>query len=240
MSLDEQGINWGEFYKVYSGIRFTIKKDECQIFVPTYANISHSTTERLSAGGETITLPTSGTVMTFRDSWSSDSFLVAGEPERLNEVFLRDLWTFPESNVKWDDFTEKLSLQDIDVEETNLEDFLTNLDSFLVFNKLNKFGNVWWVGRVKVDFQNDDSQYSNIIIPNNSTSDVTATDFIKFWSPDKYINDEYKKYVSNPSQYSGFLTSDDIFVDRSNASIIAFKAGQIKKPTEILFSEDLY
>lgn len=38
----------------------------------------------------------------------------------------------------------------------------------------------------------------------------------------------------------GFITSDDRFVERKEAGQIAFDAGQIKKLTECLFSEDLY
>lgn len=38
----------------------------------------------------------------------------------------------------------------------------------------------------------------------------------------------------------GFITSDDRFVDRKEAGQIAFDAGQIKKMTKRLFSEDLY
>jgi len=38
----------------------------------------------------------------------------------------------------------------------------------------------------------------------------------------------------------GFLTSDDLFVDRKNGGRIAYKAKQIDKPTDCLFSEDIY
>ena len=38
----------------------------------------------------------------------------------------------------------------------------------------------------------------------------------------------------------GFLTSDDLFVDRKEGGRIAYEAKQIDKPTERLFSEDLY
>lgn len=38
----------------------------------------------------------------------------------------------------------------------------------------------------------------------------------------------------------GFITSDDRFVDRKEGGKIAYEAGQIDKPTECLFSEDLY
>ena len=38
----------------------------------------------------------------------------------------------------------------------------------------------------------------------------------------------------------GFVTTDGKFVSRSEAAKIAFKSGQIKKPTSLLMSEDLY
>ena len=38
----------------------------------------------------------------------------------------------------------------------------------------------------------------------------------------------------------GFITSDDRFVNRTDAAIIAYDAGQIDYPKEILYSEDLY
>ena len=38
----------------------------------------------------------------------------------------------------------------------------------------------------------------------------------------------------------GFLTSEGMFVNRKDAGEIAFKAGQIDKETDCLFSEDLY
>ena len=38
----------------------------------------------------------------------------------------------------------------------------------------------------------------------------------------------------------GFLTSKNRFVDRAEAAKIAYVAGQIEKPHETLFSEDLY
>lgn len=38
----------------------------------------------------------------------------------------------------------------------------------------------------------------------------------------------------------GFLTKRGNFVDRREGGKIAYEAGQIKSPTEILFSEDLY
>lgn len=45
---------------------------------------------------------------------------------------------------------------------------------------------------------------------------------------------------SNAKEVQGFLTSDDIFVDRKEAGLIAFNAGQIKEITNCLLSEDLY
>lgn len=43
-----------------------------------------------------------------------------------------------------------------------------------------------------------------------------------------------RKYIQ------GFITNLDRFVDRKEASIIAFNAGQINKINKQLFSEDLY
>ena len=45
---------------------------------------------------------------------------------------------------------------------------------------------------------------------------------------------------TNAKVVQGFLTSNDIFVDRKEAGQIAFDAGQTAKLTECLFSEDLY
>ena len=208
MSLDDQAISWSEFYEVFTGIRFTIKKDDCQIFVPTYANIIHSTTERSSAG-EVMSLPVSGTDMTFQDSWSSKAFLIAGQPERLDKVFIKDLWEYPYTNVQYDEFVGQLSLQDIEVDQTTLYEFVKDLDSFMIFNKLDNVGDVWWVSNIKANIQSNDSQYSNVEVVNTSGNDIVPTEILKFWSPDKYLNDEYKRYVANPISYSGFLLSDD-------------------------------
>jgi hypothetical protein len=52
-----------------------------------------------------------------------------------------------------------------------------------------------------------------------------------------------KKILSGNKSHEdiqGFLTSDDRFVDRIEAGEIAFKANQINKPTDCLFSEDIY
>lgn len=45
---------------------------------------------------------------------------------------------------------------------------------------------------------------------------------------------------ANAKAVQGFLTSNDIFVDRKEAGQIAFDALQIPKLTNCLFSEDLY
>jgi hypothetical protein len=45
---------------------------------------------------------------------------------------------------------------------------------------------------------------------------------------------------TNKKAVQGFLTSDDRFVDRKEAGVIAFKAGQNNRLKERLFSEDLY
>lgn len=49
--------------------------------------------------------------------------------------------------------------------------------------------------------------------------------------------------ISLHTQYDhiqGFITSKDYFVTREQAALIALAVGQIKEPTTILFSEDLY
>lgn len=47
-----------------------------------------------------------------------------------------------------------------------------------------------------------------------------------------------REYIGNCEQ--GFLTSDNFFVSREGAAIIAFRAGQIKSEVNKLTSEDLY
>ena len=42
------------------------------------------------------------------------------------------------------------------------------------------------------------------------------------------------------SHEQGFITSDDMFVNRKEAAKIAFAAGQTKKLKSLLFSDDLY
>lgn len=41
-------------------------------------------------------------------------------------------------------------------------------------------------------------------------------------------------------EVQGFVTSKDRFVDRKEGAIIASAAGQVARPAEVLFSEDLY
>ena len=51
----------------------------------------------------------------------------------------------------------------------------------------------------------------------------------------------HKRAVENKwNMVQGFVTSDDMFVDREYAGEIAFKAGQTDKIRKLLFSEDLY
>ena len=51
------------------------------------------------------------------------------------------------------------------------------------------------------------------------------------------LGGELKEYIEH---IQGFITNTDRFVDRKEAGYIAFNAGQIKKPNDYLFSEDLY
>lgn len=53
-----------------------------------------------------------------------------------------------------------------------------------------------------------------------------------------FPNREYVKHVSREKQ--GFLTSKGRYVTRKEAGEIAFKAKQIEKENNCLFSEDLY
>ena len=50
---------------------------------------------------------------------------------------------------------------------------------------------------------------------------------------------DYRDYGFSEN-IQGFLTSDDLFVNRKEAAIIAFNAKQTDNQKEILFSEDIY
>jgi hypothetical protein len=228
MSLDDQPINWGNFYQAYTGLKFSIHKPgDCRVFVPTYTNIRNtpgtsplttgttscpttSSGTTGSTGGPVV--PVEGTEMTFRDEWSSGTFLVDGSTEYIDDVLLRQLWEYAQNNVLWDDFKKQLSFKDVDVEEITLSEFVEDLDTFLVFHKLSKFGDVWWAKRVSTDGFGDSSRFTNVTLSTtpglSGNGDVQARQ-IEFWSPDKYVNDEYKTYLSDPTVYNGFLTSDD-------------------------------
>ena len=47
-------------------------------------------------------------------------------------------------------------------------------------------------------------------------------------------------HIYPETRIDGFLTSYDRFLNREEAGKFAFEAGQIDKPTDCLFSEDLY
>lgn len=53
------------------------------------------------------------------------------------------------------------------------------------------------------------------------------------------LNSAFPNYIKK-NHIQGFLTNFDRFVDRKEASIIAYKSGQIKYQKEYLTSEDLY
>lgn len=53
------------------------------------------------------------------------------------------------------------------------------------------------------------------------------------------INEDYARDIKRECE-QGFLTSKDRWVTREEAGKLAFEAGQIKKETKCLFSEDLY
>jgi hypothetical protein len=195
MALNDEPINWNDFYNAYTGLKFSIhKENDCRVFVPTYRNAFFSLTAETSA---------QGTEMTFKDEWSSQSFLIDGSTDKIDKILLRQLWEYATSNILWDEYKQQLSFQDIEVEEIALYDFVKNIDSFMVIHKLSKFGDVWWTKRVSTDTINENTRYENVSV---STS---GNEFIEFWSPDKWVNDEYKKYLSNPAAYTGFITSTD-------------------------------
>lgn len=56
----------------------------------------------------------------------------------------------------------------------------------------------------------------------------------------KVFDFDFKKFSSEGKVIQGFLTSDNLFVDRKVAAQIALEAKQISDPVEVLFSEDLY
>lgn len=48
------------------------------------------------------------------------------------------------------------------------------------------------------------------------------------------------KETKGQGNCQGFLTSDNLFVTRERAAVIAFEAGQIKEKKHTLYSEDIY
>lgn len=54
------------------------------------------------------------------------------------------------------------------------------------------------------------------------------------------IRNKNVRRLKFPEEIQGFLTNLDRFVDREEGGKIAFEAGQMKKLTTCLFSEDLY
>jgi len=219
MSLNDQIFDWGNFYQAYTGLKFSIhKENDCRVFVPTYTNISNIPTMSGGTMGTSGTtgvpvIPTdSGTEMKFRDEWSSQSFLIDGDTEYIDDILLRQLWEYADNNILWDEFKQQLSFKDIEVEEITLQNFVKDIDTFLVFHKLSKFGDVWWASRITTDGFNDNSRNTNVTLsttPGLSGNGNIEAKMFEFWSPDKYVNDEYKKYLSDPSLYNGFLTNSD-------------------------------
>jgi hypothetical protein len=196
--LDEQPINWGGFSQNQSGVVFPVRNGTCSVFVPTYKNVSN------------VPVASGGTNMVFQDEWSTHAFLATGDTTKIDGVLLEDLYQYASNNILWNKFTQQLSFQDSQVQEVTLESFVANLDNFLVYHKLSKFGNVWWTGRVTSDMANQNTAFANVFVPNISGFFGTgATQQVSFWSPDKHLNDEYKKYNANQSAYSGFFTSAD-------------------------------
>lgn len=191
-----------QYFQAYTGLVFTLKKqDSCKVYIPNYKNIFHSKIQSAS-----------GSEMCFKDDWTTNTLLVDGDTSKIDYVTLKELWEYANSNLLWDEIKEQLSFKDIEVGETTLYDFVKDIDSFLAYNKLTKFGNVWWIGRVVSDLEGPDSRNINVNMPNVSGYGFGtggATELVNFWSPDKYINDEYKKYLANPLSYNGAANSND-------------------------------
>jgi len=192
-----------QYFQAYTGIVFTYnKKDSCKIYAPNFKNIFHS---KVPSG--------SGSEMCFKDEWTNNTLLVSGSNEKIDYITLKELWEYANSNLSWSEIKEQLTFKDIDVGEITLYDFVKDVDSFLVYNRLNKFGNVWWIGKVTTDLEGNNSRYLNVSIPNVSGygfGSQGAKELLSFWSPDKYLNDEYKKYSKNPTTYSGPINSNDL------------------------------
>ena len=55
-----------------------------------------------------------------------------------------------------------------------------------------------------------------------------------------YIHDQLSQGKTRRTDTMGFLTSDNRFVNREQASKIAFEAGQIDKPDDCLMSEEIF
>lgn len=192
-----------QFFQSYSGMAFTIKNgnNSCKVYAPNFKNIYHT---KVPAN--------SGSLLTFKDSWTTNTLLVTSSTEKIDNITLQNLWEYANSNLSWDEITEQLSFKDVEVSEISLYDFVKDVDSFLAYNKLTKFGNVWWYGRVVSDLEGVDSRNINVNIPNVSGygfGSGGATDLVSFWSPDKYINDEYKKYLNDSLNYNGVINSTD-------------------------------
>ena len=163
-NLNDQPINFSGFYNAFTGVKFTVKSTDCKIFVPNYKNLSHSFIPSMS-----------GTEMGLQDEFTSQAFLVDGDPQKIDRVLLKDLWQYAENNILWDDFNEVLSFQDIEVEKISLADFVSDIDTFLVYNKLAKFGNVWWSSRVSTDFLEENTQFANVKVPPESVVGADKT-----------------------------------------------------------------
>lgn len=205
MSDDFSYIDFNKLFETYTGIRFSLKQSDCEIFLPLYKNIRQEPSN-------------DGSNIIFKDEWTSQSFLLNSTDtlEKIDFATIQDLWDYVQGKIKtstndvtpgiiWDDFNNILKFADINYEYgVSLEDFVKNLDNFLICTKLNQVGEYWWSAQIKTDTIediNEDVNYNAVYINNDK--------IIKYWSPDKYLNDEFKKYILNPSVYSGFLTSTE-------------------------------
>lgn len=76
--------------------------------------------------------------------------------------------------------------------------------------------------------------------PNNITEGVVVAGRRHGDCISTFISLTGKRNVEPGPYIMGFLTSDNRFVDREKAAIIAFNAGQTEKKLKTLFSEDIY
>lgn len=90
---------------------------------------------------------------------------------------------------------------------------------------------------------NDDGPWSKTIKLSytyiNWNDTIINFELIKEYFSEKFI-ESYNQLHSKPIAIQGFITNKGRFVNREEAAVIAYNCGQIQKPINKLFSEDLY